>query len=120
MRDAYHTNPSPIKRKARDTYHAKPSPVKRRVLDAYHKHPSPAKRRALDAYRVNPSHIKRRALETYYKEHDLNKGKKRQMYKENCVKILDKRRISRLVACSISKRYSKMRGDMPLITTAYM
>ena len=42
------------------------------------------------------------------------------MYKENCVKILDKRRISRLVACSVSKKYSKMRGDMPLTTTAYI
>ena len=82
MLDAYHANPSPIKRKARDAYHANPSPIKQRVLDAYHRHPSPVKQRALGAYKANPSPIKRRALEAYYKEHDLNKGKKRQLYKK--------------------------------------
>ena len=101
MLDAYHTNPSPIKCKARDAYYAKLSPIKKRVLDAYHKHPSPVKQRALDAYKANPSPIKQWALEGYYKEHDLSKGKKRQIYKEKCVKILDKRCISRLVTCSI-------------------
>ena len=135
VRDAYHANPSPVKRKARDAYlanpspikkrvldayHVNPSPIKRRALNAYHRHPSPVKQRVLHAYRANPSPIKRRALEAYYKEHDLNKGKRRQLYKQNCAKILDKRRISRLVARSVTKKYSKMRGNVPLTTTAYI
>ena len=120
MLDAYHTNPSPIKRKYRDAYHTNPSPTKRRVLNAYHRHPSHIKQRALDAYRNNPSPTKQRALKTYYKEHDLNKGKKREIYKLNRVKILDKHHINKLVVCSISKKYSKMRSDVPLTTTAYI
>ena len=122
VKSAYHANPSPIKRRVKSAYHANPSPIKRRVLDAYHRHPSPVKQRALSAYKANPSPIKRQALEAYYKEHDLNKGKKRQLYKDNQsrIKKLDKRRISKLVACSISKKYSKMRGDVPLTITAYI
>ena len=85
-RDAYSSNPSPIKHRARSAYHANPSPIKQRVLGAYHRHPSPVKHRALDAYKANPSPIKRRALEAYYKEHDLNKGKKRQLYKKTKLK----------------------------------
>ena len=118
--DAYHANPSPIKHKARDAYHTNPSPIKQRVLDAYHRHPSPVKQRALGAYKANPSPTKRQALEVYYKEHNLNKGRKRQLYKKNQVKILDKCHISKLVACSISKKYSKMCGDVPLTVTAYI
>ena len=76
--------------------------------------------RVLGAYTANPSPIKRHALEAYYKEHDLNKGRKRQLFKENRVIILDKHRIRRLVACSVSKKYSKMRGNVPLTTTAYI
>ena len=50
--------------------------------------------------------MKRRVLEAYYKNHELNKSKRRQLYKDN--QVLDRRRISKLVACSIFNKYSKI------------
>ena len=66
----------------------------------------PIKLRALDSYKANPSPVKRRVLEAYYKNHELNKSKRRQLYKDN--QVLDRRRISKLVACSIFNKYSKI------------
>ena len=43
---------------------------------------SPIRKRALDAYHSNPSPAKRRVLDAYYKKHELNKCKKRQIYKD--------------------------------------
>ena len=63
--------------------------------------------------KVNPSPVKRRASEAYYKEHEANKRKRRQLYKDNHVHVLDKRRISKLVACSVLNKYSKICIDVP-------
>ena len=47
----------------------------------YHMHASPVRKRVLEAYYSNPSPVKKRALDAYYNKHDINKAKKRQMYK---------------------------------------
>ena len=117
---AYHNNPSPAKQRMLDAYYANPSPIKRKAMDAYKTNPSPIKQRAMDAYKANPSPVKWRALQAYYREHELNKKKRRQVYEDNRTKILDKRHISKLVAWSVSKKYSKMRNDMPASTTTYI
>ena len=118
-REAYSTNPSPIKDKARqrarDDYRINPSPKRRRARDA---NPFPIKRRALDSYRIDPSPVKRRALAAYYKKHELNKSKRRQLYKDN--RVLDRRHIIKLVACSVMNKYSKIFSDVPATTAAYI
>ena len=58
-------------------------------------------------------------LNAYYSRHDLNKAKRRQMYKQNKGKILDKRPIAALITCSISKKYSKFCSG-PSKLTAYI
>ena len=121
-RNAYATNPSPIKRqarrRARDTYSNNPSPKQRRARNAYKINPSPIKRRAMHSYNINPSPVKRRALEAYYKKHELNKIKRRQLYRDN--RVLDRRRISKLVACSVLNKYSKICVDVPATAAGYI
>ena len=86
-------------------------------MNTYKINPSLIKRRASDAYKANPSVVKQQALQAYYKEHELNKKKRRELYKTDCAKILDKHHISKLVACSVSKKYSKIRTSMPASAT---
>ena len=69
-----------------------------------------------EAYNLHPSPIKRRVSKAYFKTHDINKSTRRQLYKDN--HILDKRRISKLLACSIFSKYSKICCDMPATNPA--
>ena len=117
-REAYSTNPSPMKKRAKEFYKSNPSPKRRRAREAYHINPSPIKRRALDSYKANPSPVKRRALKSYYRKHELNKIKRRHLYRYN--RVLDRRRISKLVACAILNKYSKICIDVPATTAGYI
>ena len=62
--------------------------------------------------------MKRRASEAYYKEHEANKRKRRQLYTDN--NMLDKRRISKLVACSVLNKYSKICIEVPATIAGYI
>ena len=62
--------------------------------------------------------MKRRALETYYKKHELNKMKRRQLYRDN--HVLDRRRISKLVAYSVLNKYFKICIDVPATIAGYI
>ena len=58
-------------------------------------------------------------LDAYYSKHDFNKAKRRQMYKNNKGRILNKCHIAALISCSISKKYSKFCSG-PSKLTAYI
>ena len=57
--------------------------------------------------------MKRQALAAY-KKHEFNKSKTRQLYKDN--RVLDRRRIIKLVACSVMNKYLKIFSDVPATT----
>ena len=50
----------------------------------------------------------------------VNKATRRQLYKDNKDNLLDTHHIATLVACAISKKYSKMRGGPAGLTTTYI
>ena len=77
----------------------------------YHMHASPVRKRVLEAYYSNPSPVKKQALDAYYNKHDINKAKKRQMYKVEKGVLINKHSIATLISCSISKKYSKLRSS---------
>ena len=97
-------------------YHANRLSIWLRKKEAHASNPSPAKRRMREAYNLHPSPIKRRVLKAYFETHDINKRTRRQLYKDN--RVLDKRRISKLLACSIFSKYSKICSDGPATNTA--
>ena len=110
-KEAYSANPEKARQRSKELYKSNPLPKRQRARNAYRVDPSPIKCRAMHSYKVKPSPVKRRALEAYYKEHEANKRKRRQLYADN--RLSDRRRISKLVACCIMDKYSKLCIDKP-------
>ena len=143
----YHCNPSPVIKKSLKRYHSDPSPIKRKIQERYYANPSPIKEHAKLMYKANSStinlrkrqaytanpdvalirgkayyknnsySIRNKTLKAYYHNHQLNKERRRQGYIKSVHKVLDKRRIARLVVGSICKKYNKIRATLPSFTT---
>ena len=118
--EAYHADPSPVKRCVFEAYHEHPSPVKRRILESYHAHPSPVKRRALESYHAHPSPVKRRALESYYKAHESSKKRLIEKHKFLRQNLIDRRSLQKLVASTITKKYTKLNSSVRTRTIGYI
>ena len=112
-REAYMRNPSPIKKRVNKAYNLNPSPVKARKREAYRCNPSPVKERNRLAYHVNPTLAKARSKSSYYNDHECTKHERRQTYNWHKKHLIDRRSLEKLVACAVSKKYKKLRENLP-------
>ena len=106
-------NPSPIKKRVNKAYKLNPSPVKARKREAYRCNPSPVKERNRLAYHVNPTLAKARSKSSYYNDHECTKHKRRQTYNWHKKHLIDRHSLEKLVACAVSKKYKKLRENLP-------
>ena len=118
--ESYYAHPSPVKHRALESYYAHPSPVKHRALESYYAHPSPVKCRALESYHAHPSPVKRRALTSYYKDHEGVKKRSREKYNILRQNLIDRHRLQKLVAYSITKKYNKLSNSVRVKTLSYI
>ena len=65
------------------------------------------------AYRVNPTLAKARSKSSYYNDHECTKHKRRQTYNWHKKHLIDRRSLGKLVACAVSKKYKKLRKNLP-------
>ena len=98
-------------------YKANSSTINLRKQQAYAANPDIALIRGKAYYKNNSYSIRNKTLKAYYRNHQLNKEHRRQGYIKSVHKVLDKRRIARLVVGSICKKYNKIRATLPSFTT---
>jgi len=106
----YYSNHAQMKKEARERYHSDPT-IKKRAHLRYHSDPDALTKKSLNRYYSNPTKFSQSSLRQYYANREKAKAKKRIEYIAKNKEYLNRHKIPKMVALSISKKYNRLKDS---------